>query len=167
MEDENSLSTIEGTAAVLIYQNPENGYTVLRLDTQDGLVTAVGCMPGISPGEELTLRGKWTTHPSYGEQFKAEWAQRHMPEGAPAIFRYLATGAIKYIGPSKAREIVDRFGDETLDIIENHPEKLSELRGISMKRAGEISTAFKRQVSLRHSSVCCNAAVPHNGGHGP
>ncbi len=149
MEDENSLSTIEGTAAVLIYQNPENGYTVLRLDTQDGLVTAVGCMPGISPGEELTLKGKWTTHPSYGEQFKAEWAQRRMPEGAPAIFRYLATGAIKYIGPSKAREIVDRFGDDTLDIIENHPEKLSELKGISMKRAGEISTAFKRQVSLR------------------
>ena len=149
MEEENSLTTIEGTAAVLIYQNPENGYAVLRLETQDGLVTAVGCMPGISPGEELTLRGKWTTHPSYGEQFKAEWAQRRMPVGAAAIFRYLATGALKHIGPSKAKEIVDKFGDDTLNVIENHPELLAELRGISLKRAGEISAAFKRQVSLR------------------
>ncbi|MBQ9858150.1 MAG: ATP-dependent RecD-like DNA helicase, partial [Oscillospiraceae bacterium] len=76
MEEQNGLLTIEGTAAVLIYQNPENGYAVLRLETEDGLVTAVGCMPGISPGEDLVLKGKWIVHPSYGEQFKAEWAQR-------------------------------------------------------------------------------------------
>ena len=72
-----------------------------------------------------------------------------MPVGAAAIFRYLATGALKHIGPSKAKEIVDKFGDDTLNVIENHPELLAELRGISLKRAGEISAAFKRQVSLR------------------
>ena len=149
MEEENGLITIEGTAAVLIYQNPENGYAVLRLETEDGLVTAVGCMPGISPGEDLILKGKWIVHPSYGEQFKAEWAQRRMPVGAAAIFRYLATGSIKHIGPSKAKDIVNKFGDDTLDIIENHPEKLAEIRGISEKKAREISTSFRRQVSLR------------------
>ena len=149
MEDQNGLVTIEGTAAVLIYQNPENGYAVLRLETEDGILTAVGCMPGIAPGEDLILKGKWIVHPSYGEQFKAEWAQRRMPVGSAAIFRYLATGSIKHIGPSKAKDIVEKFGDETLDIIENHPEKLAEIRGISEKKAREISTSFRRQVSLR------------------
>ncbi len=149
MEEQNSLITIEGTAAVLIYQNPENGYAVLRLETEDGIVTAVGCMPGISPGEDLILKGKWIVHPSYGEQFKAEWAQRRMPVGSSAIFRYLATGSIKHIGPSKAKDIVDMFGDESLDIIENHPEELAKIRGITEKRAREISTSFRRQVSLR------------------
>ena len=149
MEEQNSLITIEGTAAVLIYQNPENGYAVLRLETEDGIVTAVGCMPGISPGEDLILKGKWIVHPSYGEQFKAEWAQRRMPVGSAAIFRYLATGSIKHIGPSKAKDIVDMFGDESLDIIENHPEELAKIRGITEKRAREISTSFRRQVSLR------------------
>ena len=149
MEEQNDLITIEGTAAVLIYQNPENGYAVLRLETEDGIVTAVGCMPGISPGEDLILKGKWIVHPSYGEQFKAEWAQRRMPVGSAAIFRYLATGSIKHIGPSKAKDIVDMFGDESLEIIENHPEELAKIRGITEKRAREISTSFRRQVSLR------------------
>ena len=62
-------SKIYGTAAVIIYQNPENGYTVLQVDTQDGVITAVGCMPGISPGEELCMTGSWTSHPAYGQQF--------------------------------------------------------------------------------------------------
>ena len=140
---------IYGTAAVIIYQNPENGYTVLRLDTSDGLVTAVGCMPGISPGEELCLTGSWTSHPSYGQQFKASVAQRQMPTGVKAIYRYLATGAVKYIGPAKAGEIVDAFGERALDVIENSPEELCKIRGISAKKAREISASFRRQMGLR------------------
>ncbi len=147
--DGQNRTEIYGTVVTVIFQNAENGYTVLRLETEDGLVTAVGCMPGAAVGEELVLQGTWTTHTSYGEQFKAELAQRRMPEGANAIFRYLATGAIKYIGPAKAKEIVDMFGDDTLNIIENSPERLAEIRGISEKRAREIGNMFRRQISLR------------------
>ena len=140
---------IEGTVASLVYQNPENGYSVLRLDTPDGLVTAVGTMPGLSPGESLILTGAWTTHQSYGEQFKAEFVERRMPVGSDAIYAYLASGVIKSVGPAKARDIVEKFGDSTLEVLENDPEKLSAIRGITSKGARLISAAFRRQVGLR------------------
>ncbi len=149
MEEAERFNQIQGTVASLIYQNPENGYAVLRLDTQDGLVTAVGCMPGLSPGESLILTGAWSTHASYGEQFKAEFVERRMPTGSDAIYTYLASGVIKNVGPAKARDIVERFGDQTLEIIENEPEKLSEVRGITSKSAHQMSNAFRRQVGLR------------------
>ncbi|MCQ2451585.1 MAG: ATP-dependent RecD-like DNA helicase [Oscillospiraceae bacterium] len=149
MESQKEPITITGTAAALIYQNPENGYAVLKLDVGGESVTAVGCMPGISVGEELELTGQWTAHSSYGEQFKADYVVRHMPTGPAAIFRYLATGALKYIGPAKAKDIVDRFGGETLEILEYNPERLAEIKGITEKRALEIGAAFRRQVSLR------------------
>ena len=149
MDEAEQHIQIEGTVASLVYQNPENGYAVLRLETPEGLVTAVGCMPGLSPGESLILTGAWATHQSYGEQFKAEFAERRMPSGSDAIYTYLASGIIKNVGPAKARDIVEKFGDSTLDIIENEPEKLSEIRGITSKSANQMSTAFRRQVGLR------------------
>jgi exodeoxyribonuclease V alpha subunit len=148
MEDAKYIQ-IEGTVASLIYQNPENGYAVLRLNTAEGMVTAVGCMPGVNPGESLVLSGGWATHQSYGEQFKAEFAERRMPTGRDAIYSYLASGVIKNVGPAKARDIVDKFGDKTLEIIENEPEKLSQVRGITPKRAQEVSVSFRKQVGLR------------------
>ncbi|NLA86336.1 MAG: hypothetical protein GX847_03440 [Clostridiales bacterium] len=147
--DEAQYIQIEGTVASLIYQNADNGYAVLRLNTDDGVVTAVGCMPGVNPGESLLLTGGWTVHQSYGEQFKAEYAERRMPTGRDAIYSYLASGAIKNVGPAKARDIVDKFGDKALEVIENEPEKLSQIRGITAKRAMEVSVSFRRQVGLR------------------
>jgi exodeoxyribonuclease V alpha subunit len=147
--DEAKYIQIEGTVASLIYQNAENGYAVLRLNTAEGMVTAVGTMPGVNPGEALILSGGWTTHQSYGEQFKAEFAERRMPTGRDAIYSYLASGVIKNVGPAKARDIVDKFGDKTLEVIENEPEKLSQVRGITPKRAMEVSVSFRRQVGLR------------------
>ncbi|SHH76316.1 exodeoxyribonuclease V alpha subunit [Sporobacter termitidis DSM 10068] len=149
MDEGRQYIQIEGTVVSLIYQNPENGYAVLRLDTPDGVVTAVGCMPGLNPGEALILTGAWATHHSYGEQFKAEFAERRMPTGRDAIYSYLASGAIKNVGPAKARDIVDKFGDKALEIIENEPEKLAQVRGITEKRAREVGVAFRRQVGLR------------------
>ncbi len=140
---------IEGTVSAVIYQNAENGYTVLRLSTEEGSVTAVGCLPSVLPGEEVVLTGGWTTHQAYGQQFKAEWAERRQPRGPEAIFRYLASGAVKNIGPVRAREIVDMFGGETLDVIENEPEKLTAIRGISGKTALAIGDWYRRQVGLR------------------
>jgi len=149
MDGDRQYIQIEGTVSVLVYQNPDNGYAVLRLETGDGLVTAVGCMPDLSPGEELLLTGSWTTHQAYGRQFRAQFVQRRLPSGTEGIFRYLASGAVKHVGPSKARDIVERFGSGSLDVIENDPERLSEIKGITPKRAREISAAFRRQISLR------------------
>ncbi|MBQ8974365.1 MAG: AAA family ATPase [Oscillospiraceae bacterium] len=148
-ENEEIQQQLEGTVVSVIYQNPENGYTVMRLDTAEGVVTAVGCMPGIGPGENILLSGQWTTHQSYGEQFKAQWAQRRMPEGRQAIYKYLSSGAIKNIGPAKAKDIVDKFGDDTLTVIESEPEKLATVRGISRKLAMQIGAWYRRQVGLR------------------
>ena len=146
---ETNTTEIWGTVASIVYQNGENGYTVLRLATEEGTVTAVGCLPSVQPGEEVVLTGSWTTHASYGQQFKAEWAERRQPRGPEAIFRYLASGAVKNIGPVRAREIVDLFGGETLDVIENEPEKLTAIRGISRKSALAIGDWYRRQVGLR------------------
>jgi len=149
MDEAQQYIQIEGTVASIIYQNAENGYAVLRLDTPDGMITAVGTMPGLSPGETLVLTGAWSTHHAYGEQFKAQYAERRMPEGRDAIYAYLASGAIKNVGPAKARDIVEKFGDKALEILENQPEKLAEVRGITRKRAREMSLSFRRQVGLR------------------
>ena len=149
MEKREDGITIQGVASTVIYQNPENGYAVLRVDVAGETVTCVGCMPGISPGEELELTGRWKEHTSYGQQFQADYVVRRLPTGTAAIFRYLAAGSLKYVGPAKAREIVDRFGSRTLEVLENDPLRLAEIRGISEKRAAEIGEAFRRQICLR------------------
>lgn len=150
MDETDQLIQIEGTVSSLIYQNPENGYTVLHLDLLNmEHVTAVGCMPGVSPGENLILSGNWTTHHAFGQQFKTQWIERRMPEGVESIYKYLAAGAIKSIGPAKARAIVDKFGKEALTIIEHEPEKLALIRGINAKSAEQIGVWFRRQVGLR------------------
>jgi exodeoxyribonuclease V alpha subunit len=150
MEQEKELIELTGTVAAVIYQNEENGYTVLKVESADGEnVTAVGCLPFSAPGEQLILYGEWGYHPSHGEQFKVEWAERMMPRGAEAIYEYLASRVIRGVGPATASMIVNTFGDQSLDIIEKQPEKLTEIRGISLKKAKEISASFRRQVGLR------------------
>ena len=140
---------IEGVVDAVVFSNPENGYSVVRLETLDGVVTATGNMPGVSPGERLILTGSWTVHPTYGEQFKTESFEVRPPGGADEIFRYLASGAIKNIGASKARDIVERFGGDALLVIENDPEKLSAIKGISLKKARMIGEDYRRQAGLR------------------
>lgn len=144
------LNHIEGTVANLLFRNEENGYTVLQLDCgQRGIVTAVGCMPGVAPGETLELEGSWGRHPNYGEQFKAESVTRRMPEGEQAVYEYLASGAVKGIRAGTARQIVDRFGVDALAVIEGEPERLAEIRGITPKRARAIGEAFREQMGMR------------------
>ena len=142
-------TSLEGIVASIVFSNPENGYTILRLDTDDGLATVAGCIPGVSQYERLKLSGLWTTHPQYGEQFKAESYEVSPPSGADEIYRYLASGAIKNIGPTKARDIVEKFGERALGIIENEPEKLSSIKGISLKSAYKITEGYRRQAGLR------------------
>ena len=141
---------LNGTVDTVIYQNGENGYTVLRLDVgEEDLVTLVGCVPGVAPGETLTAQGTWTNHPTYGQQFKAEVARRAMPVGEKAVFDYLASGIVKGIGISTARKLIDEFGDQALEVLENTPEKLTQIKGITLKRAQTIGEAFRLQMSMR------------------
>lgn len=145
-----NISEITGTIASVIYESDENDYTVIRLDTDGGQITVVGCLPFAAPGEELTASGSWTRHPAHGEQFAAQWARRQLPKNSEAIYAYLAGRAIRGIGPATATLIVSRFGDAALGVIESSPEKLAGIRGISLKKAREISESFRRQSGLRH-----------------
>ena len=141
---------VEGTVSALLFRNEENGYTVLRLHCgQAGEITAVGCMPGVSAGEILELEGSWGHHPAYGEQFKAEAVVRRLPEGERAIYEYLASGAVKGIRAGLARQIMAKFGSRALEVIEQDPEQLAQLRGVSPKRARAIGEAFREQMGMR------------------
>jgi len=140
---------IEGLVNAIVFSNADNGYTVLRLETDDGLVTVTGSLPGVSPGERLVLVGEWQTHPQYGEQFKTTSFELRPPKSIDEIFRYLASGAIKNIGPAKARDIVDIFGLTTLSVIENEPEALAKVKGISLRAARKIGDGYRRQAGLR------------------
>jgi len=147
--DNDKDDMIEGVIGNIVFTNAENGYTVLRLDTIDGIVTAAGTVPGVSQGERLVLSGSWMTHPQYGDQFKIESFEIKPPSGADDMFRYLASGAVKNIGPAKARDIIDQFGSEALHIIENDPDKLTAVRGISLRSARKIGEDFRRRAGLR------------------
>ncbi len=144
------LIELFGTVDEIIYTNEENGYTVLRLETDSGdSITVTGCLPFPAPGEQIEAGGTWVRHPSHGQQFQAEYALRHMPKGADAVYEYLASRIIKGVGPATASVIVSEFGERSLDIIEREPEKLAGLRGISLKKAKEMSESLKRQLGLR------------------
>ena len=149
----------EGTVHSLIFQNAENGYTVLRLLTEEGeAVTVVGCVPCVAPGEHLTVTGVWEQHPQHGEQLRAVELERSLPEDEEEIFSYLSSGICKGVGPATARNIVDRFGVETLDILETAPERLTTVKGITARKAQEIAEGrsgehTSKLQSLRRISV--------------
>ena len=150
MESSRDYIEIAGTVRAVLFANEDNGYTVIKVETQDGgIITAVGCLPGTAAGEQIILGGEFVKNPTHGEQFKVEWAQRQLPVGADAIYDFLASRSIKGIGPATATLLVSTFGDKTLSVIENEPERLSEIRGISRKKAREISEAFCRQIIVR------------------
>lgn len=139
-----------GTVAAIVFQNTENGYTVLRLRSQDGeMVTVVGAIPMTVVGERLSITGRWTSHATYGRQFEADLLERLMPESKDEILAYLSSRAVKGIGPKTAARIVTAFGSKSLEVIENDPESLSQVPGISLSKAKEISENFRRQVGMR------------------
>lgn len=141
---------IAGTVKAVLFQNEENGYTVIKLETMDGeTITVVGCLPFACPGERICVYGGFEKHSVHGEQFKAEWAQRSMPVGANEIYEFLASRAIKGVGPATATLLVTEFGAKTLQVIENEPERLVQVKGISAKKAAEISDEFRKQAALR------------------
>lgn len=147
------LTRLKGTVEHIIYANEDNGYTVLDFGLEDDVITACGILPYINEGDGLILWGNWVHNPKYGRQFKVEQYERDMPADSAAILRYLSSRTIKGIGPKLAERIVSHFGDETLDVMENHPEWLSDVPGISRKKAEEIAEDFKAKSGIRSAMM--------------
>lgn len=139
---------LEGQLEEIIYQNENNSYTIAELSTDEEIFTVVGYLPFINEGDFLSLEGKFVTHQDYGRQFKIDTFEKKLPEGKAAVEKYLASGIIKGIGPSTAKKIVDKFGDETIAIFKFEPKRLAEVRGISENGAKEMAEEFNRKWEL-------------------
>lgn len=147
----------KGYVEHIIYRNTENGYTVFEFvcddEGEEVLETCVGTFPFINEGEYMTLYGNMVKHPTYQEQFKVEKSESRDPDDTVSMQRYLASGAIKGIGGGLAKRITDLFGDRTFEIIEKEPERLSEVKGISEKKAMDIATQFEEKREMRNALV--------------
>lgn len=162
------MDTLTGAVERITYYNPENGYTVLRLRpdhkpanrfaqksnlSSEGLVTVVGNLPELSPGEHLRLQGVWDNHPKHGPQFKAEVCEQTLPSTIAGIQGYLGSGMIKGIGPRFAERIVALFAEETFQVIEQEPDRLLEVQGIGEDRRQKIVSAWREQKQIKEIMV--------------
>ena len=145
--------TIEGYVDHIIYRNQENGYTVASLIVDGEELTCVGTFQALSEGETICGKGRYTEHPSYGQQFSICSYETVVPQDAFAIERYLGSGAIKGIGAALAARIVRKFGDDTLRIIEEEPERLAEVKGISERKAREIAEQVEEKADMRKAMM--------------
>jgi exodeoxyribonuclease V alpha subunit len=143
------LEQIEGIVEQIIYCNENNGYTVCDIRAGRRLITLVGYIPGLGIGETIFVSGTWVVHQDYGKQLKVESYERRLPKTTDAIFKYLASGVIKGIGEATAKKIVDKFGDETIHVLQFEPLKLSGIKGISTGKALRIGQAFMEQEQVR------------------
>ena len=143
--------TVEGSVDAVIFQNEENGYTVLllRVDGEDEPITVVGCIPCAAAGEGMTVTGVWVNHPVHGPQLSAESVERRLPQEEEDIVSYLSSGILKGIGPATAQRLVERFGTDTLRVLEEELERLKTIKGITAKKAVELSEAFRALTGLR------------------
>jgi len=148
------METITGFVEHIVYRNEENGYTVLNLaSNEEDEVTCVGVFQMISEGESLELTGEYTVHPSYGPQFKVQQYSIKAPENIASIERYLGSGAIKGVGAALAARIVRKFKEDTFRIIEEEPERLAEIKGISERKAQEIAQQTEEKRELRQAMI--------------
>ena len=145
---------IKGYISSVIYRNKDNLYTVFEICDEGELITCTGFPPAVSEGESVELEGEVVTHPVYGEQFKVSEYRVVQPEGTQAVYRYLASGAIKGIGESLAGRIVRKFGEDTMHILDEEPERLSEVKGISDRIAREIAVQLAEKRDIRDAMIC-------------
>lgn len=149
MEDLRIIGEVED----IIYRNQENGYTVFSLSAEDDTVTCVGTVPDIHRGETLEVHGSWTMHALYGRQVQVQYYEKSMPTTVSGMEKYLSSGMIKGIGEKTAKRIVERFGEATFYVIEEKPDMLTEIKGITYDRAQKISAAFSEQHELRRAML--------------
>ncbi len=149
MNDNQEEELLSGVVESVVYQNTVNCFTVLEINCGGNIIIAVGVLSDITAGEEVELRGKWDTHATFGRQFKISSCVRKLPDTAAKLFRYLASGTVKGIGPKTAAKIIKEFGEEAFDVLEHEPERLAAINGISKKKAIEISAEFNSQYAMR------------------
>lgn len=147
------MESLAGYVEHIIYRNADNGYTVLNLVSGEDEITCVGIFSVIAEGENIEARGEYTEHPTYGQQFKVTSFEEKAPEDEEAIERYLGSGAIKGIGLAMAARIVRRFKGDTFRIIEEEPERLAEIKGISNRKAMEIASQVNEKRDLRQAMI--------------
>ena len=143
------MTSIEGTVLEIVFRNDENGWTVMGIDFNSDLTTAVGCMPHIHEGEFVRLYGAWTEHRMYGRQFSVTSVETRLPNTAESIRLFLSSGLIKGVGEGLAGRIVDSFGEDTFDVIENSPELLAGVKGVSKKLAQSINESFLEHIGIK------------------
>ncbi|WP_312070923.1 helix-hairpin-helix domain-containing protein, partial [Anaerotignum propionicum] len=140
---------LKGEVGDIIFQNKENGYTVFTMEIQEEEITCVGVVPLIHSGESLSVRGSWINHPVYGKQLQVQFYEKFMPTSQNGMEKYLSSGLIKGLGPKTSRKIVERFGDAAFYVIEEKPDLLTEIKGITHEKAQRISEIFREQHELR------------------
>ena len=147
------MESIKGYVEHIVYRNEDNGYTVFHLSNDDGEVTCVGNFHYIEEGELLKLEGEYTTHKLYGLQMKVETSEVCEPEDLVSIERYLGSGAVKGVGTALAGKIVKKFKEDTFRIIEEEPERLAEIKGISERKAREIAIQVEEKKDMRQAMI--------------
>ena len=149
------MQTLCGSIERIVYTNKENGFSVLRFQEENNknLVTAVGSLSGISPGQPLKISGQWVKNQQYGNQFQIKNYSPIEPTTTNSMEKYLGSGLIKGIGPVTAKEIIKAFGTEAFSIIENYPERLSEANGIGPKKAETIKKAWVEQKEVKEIMI--------------
>jgi len=152
-ERSNGLQKLEGSVEQIVFCNEDNGYTVCDVAVDDDMVTVCGIIPMLCEGDRLCAYGKWVHNAKYGRQFVVEQYERVMPADTASMLRYLSSRAIKGIGPKTALKIIEEFGEDSFDVIENHPEWLANIKGISVKLALSASESFKEQTGIRSAMM--------------
>ena len=147
------MITVTGYTDHIIFRNPDNGYTVLKLTTDEGDITLVGPLGCVSEGDLIEAKGDFVYHSGYGEQFSVQEVSLKEPETAEAMLLYLSSGIIKGIGPVLAKRIVDKFGDDTFGIMGREPERLAEIKGISAMKALDIYKSFEEKAGIRRAMM--------------
>lgn len=147
------MESVSGYVEHIIFQNSENGYTVLSLSVEGEEVTCVGNCKGLTQGETISAEGEFVEHPLYGSQFKISGYRTETPRDSAGMERYLGSGAVKGVGEALAKRIVKKFGDDTFRIIEEEPERLAEIKGISLRKAQEIAVQMEEKKDLREALV--------------
>jgi len=144
------MERIEGMISDIVFKNEDNGYTIAHLVNSDNEVVIVGCMPTLSVGESIEVEGKWINHKTYGTQFEVNKFMPVTPSSLEGIYVYLSSGMIHGIGEKMAKRIVDKFGVNTLDVIQNMPERLKEVEGIGSKKIDQIVKSYEENRELRN-----------------
>lgn len=144
------MEKLEGMISEIVFKNEDNGYTIAHLVNENDEIVVVGCMPTLAIGESIEVEGKWVNHKIYGTQFEVNSFMPVTPSSLEGIYVYLSSGMIHGIGEKMAKRIIDKFGVDTLEVIQNSPEKLQEVEGIGSKKVKQIVKSYEEDRELRN-----------------